>query len=107
MARPIVGHALAACSAATLLAACATRWPPAPPPPGSGAPFGAWRSLLDDASLTAWRGFKAGAVPPGWRMADGVLSKDGPVADLVSRDQFGDFELELDWRIGEAGNSGI
>ena len=35
------------------------------------------------------------------------MSKDGNASDLVSKDEFGDFELELDWRIGEAGNSGI
>ena len=47
------------------------------------------------------------SAPSGWRVANGTLSKDGPVPDLISRDQLGDFELELDWQIGEAGNSGI
>ena len=37
----------------------------------------------------------------------GVLTKDGQVADLVSRDEFGDFELEVEWKIGPGGNSGI
>jgi hypothetical protein len=37
----------------------------------------------------------------------GTLAKDKPVADIVSKDEFGDFELELEWKIGEAGNSGI
>ena len=68
---------------------------------------GGWRVLFDGTSLGAWRGFKSDTVPPGWRVGDGVLSKVGPVADLISRDEFGDFELELDWRIGDAGNSGI
>jgi len=36
----------------------------------------------------------------------GALVKDKPVADIVSKDEFGDFELELEWKIGEAGNSG-
>ena len=26
---------------------------------------------------------------------------------IRTKDEFGDFELELDWKIGEAGNSGI
>ena len=43
----------------------------------------------------------------GWRIADGSLVKDASVGDIVSKDEFGDFELELDWKIGEAGNSGI
>ena len=68
---------------------------------------GGWRSLLEGSSPGAWRGFRSDTVPPGWRVEGGVLAKDEPVGDLISRDQFGDFELELDWRIGEAGNSGI
>jgi hypothetical protein len=66
-----------------------------------------WRALFDGKSMAAWRGFKSDALPAGWRVADGVLGKDGAVADIISREQFADFELELDWRIGEAGNSGI
>ena len=66
-----------------------------------------WRVLFDGSSLAAWRGYKDTPVPSGWRIADGTLAKDVPVADIVSKDEFGDFELELDWKIGEAGNSGI
>lgn len=74
---------------------------------GGGSQGGGWRMLIGSASIDAWRGFKSDTVPTGWRLADGVLSKDGEVGDLISRDQFADFELELEWRIGEAGNSGI
>ena len=66
-----------------------------------------WRVLFDGSSLDAWRGFKTDKVPAGWRIAGGELVKDAPVADIVSKDEFGDFELEIDWKIGEAGNSGI
>jgi hypothetical protein len=40
-------------------------------------------------------------------VTNGTLAKDARVADIVSKDEFGDFELEIDWKIGEAGNSGI
>jgi hypothetical protein len=66
-----------------------------------------WRVLFDGTSLKEWRGYKTDAVPEGWKIEKGTLAKDAPVADIVSKDEFGDFELELDWRIGEAGNSGI
>jgi len=66
-----------------------------------------WRVLFDGTSLSQWRGYKDEAVPAGWRIADSALVKDGPVGDLMTRAQFGDFELELEWRIGDAGNSGI
>ena len=74
---------------------------------GARVAQGGWRSLLDGGTLAAWRGYKGADVPAGWSLTDGVLSKQRPVADIMTRDQFGDFELELDWRIGEAGNSGI
>jgi hypothetical protein len=63
-----------------------------------------WRSL---STAAAWRGYKTGAIPAAWTFTDGVLSKTRPVADIVSKDEFGNFELELEWQIGEAGNSGI
>jgi hypothetical protein len=66
-----------------------------------------WRVLFDGTSLDAWRGYKTDAIPTGWRIADGTLAKDVPVADIMTKDQFGDFELELEWKIGDAGNAGI
>jgi hypothetical protein len=66
-----------------------------------------WRVLFDGKSLDNWRGYKGATVPSGWHVAHGTLAKDAPVADIVSKDEFGDFELELDWRIGDGGNSGI
>jgi hypothetical protein len=66
-----------------------------------------WRPLFDGSSMNAWRGYKTDTVPPGWHIADGTLAKETPVSDLVTKEEFGDFELELDWKIGEAGNSGI
>ena len=73
--------------------------------PASGP--GPWHSLLKDHSAPAWRGWKEPGLPPGWHIAGGVLSKEGPVDDLVTKESFGNFELELEWKIGKAGNSGI
>ena len=87
-----------------LLLACGA----APPLVGAdaGAP-GPWRSLLKDDSAPDWRGWKEAGFPAGWHVAGGALSKDGEVDDLVTKESFGDFELELEWKIGKAGNSGI
>src|SRR5262245_34778664 len=68
---------------------------------------GAWKSLFDGKSLAAWKGYRSDAVPAGWRIENNELTKSAPVGDLITRDQFGDFELELEWKIGRAGNSGI
>jgi hypothetical protein len=65
------------------------------------------RMLFDGSSLSAWRGYKSDTVPAGWTIVDGTLAKTGSVGDIVSRDEFGDFDLELEWKIGDAGNSGI
>jgi hypothetical protein len=74
--------------------------------PASADPL-PWRSLLQDHSAPAWRGWKAPGLPTGWHIAGGVLSKEGEVDDLVTNQSFGDFELELEWKIGKGGNSGI
>jgi 3-keto-disaccharide hydrolase len=66
-----------------------------------------WRLLFDGTSLSAWRGYQSATVPAGWRVENGTLTKEAPVGDIISKDQFGDFELELEWKIGEAGNGGI
>ncbi len=66
-----------------------------------------WRSLFDGKSLSGWRGYQMFRAPVGWRASDGVLSKRYPTEDLISADVFGDFELELEWKIGSGGNAGI
>jgi hypothetical protein len=70
-------------------------------------PPAARKVLFDGKSLDAWRGYKSDTVPQGWKINGGVLTKDGRPADLISRDEFGDFELELEWKIAPGGNSGI
>src|SRR5262249_61266012 len=56
----------------------------------------AWRVLFDGTSLDAWRGYKTDKVPSGWHIADGSLVKDEPVGDIVSKEEFGYFELEIE-----------
>ncbi len=83
--------------------------------PAAGQP-GPWQSLFDGKSMNAWRIFKTDTAPkmcdtPGakdcWEIVNGVLRKDGHANDIASREQFGDFELELEWKIGKASNSGV
>ena len=66
-----------------------------------------WRSLFDGTSTDAWRGFKSQSMPAGWRIVDGVLTKSGAVEDIITKDQFGDFELALDWKLSTGGNAGV
>lgn len=68
-----------------------------------------WQALIDGADLAAWRGFKRDDVPANWSVAEGTLTftpgADG--GDLITKETFENFELELEWKISEGGNSGI
>jgi hypothetical protein len=66
-----------------------------------------WRLLFDGASLAQWRSYGEDDLDSGWAVENGCLTRVGMAGDIISREQFGDFELKLDWRISEAGNSGI
>lgn len=68
---------------------------------------GEWRTLFDGRSLDAWRGFKRAEVPAGWQVVDGALTRVGKAGDLITRDEFDNFELELEWKVPQGGNSGI
>ena len=75
-------------------------------PPGK-YPRTAWHPLVEKSSAKEWRGWKSEDFPAGWSVADGVISKDGDVDDLVTRKEYANFELELEWKIGTGGNAGI
>jgi hypothetical protein len=38
---------------------------------------------------------------------DGTLARTGAGGDILTADEFGDFELRLQWKLAEGGNSGI
>jgi hypothetical protein len=71
------------------------------------ASAGGWRPLFDGRHTNAWRGWTSTDFPAGWHVASGTLSKEGSVDDLVTRNEFANFELELEWKIGKGGNSGV
>ena len=66
-----------------------------------------WQSLSGDEARRFWRGWKSPQLPDGWRIDGNVLGKEGEVEDIVSRESFGDFELEFEWKVSEGGNAGI
>ena len=66
-----------------------------------------WRLLFDGRTTTGWRGYREQAVPNGWRAADGLLQKAGRADDILTAEQFGDFELALEWRLDRGGNAGL
>jgi hypothetical protein len=74
-----------------------------------------WRLLWDGKTGNGWRGVKLDRFPEkGWQMEDGVLTvlatdggeSTGP-GDIITVEQFSDFELELEFMITKGANSGI
>lgn len=70
---------------------------------------GEWEVLFDGSDLSAWRGVSQDAVPNSWRIEDGALyfAPGEERGDVVTRETYGDFELALEWKISDCGNSGI
>jgi hypothetical protein len=74
-----------------------------------------WRLLWDGKSTEGWRGARSDQFPnEGWMMEAGELivldSGGGESAaggDIVTLEEFSDFELELDFKLSEGANSGI
>jgi hypothetical protein len=66
-----------------------------------------WRLLFDGVSTKGWRGYKRTDVPAGWKAMNGALVRAQKAGDLITTDQFGDFELALDWKVSHGGNSGV
>jgi hypothetical protein len=65
-----------------------------------------WRLLFDGRTTDGWRGYNRPDMPEGWRVENGLLVRVG-AGDIITIEQFENFELVLDWRVGPAGNSGI
>ncbi len=69
-----------------------------------------WEVLFDGKSVEHWRGFRQEDFPDqNWEIRNSALqSTEGAErVDLITRDEYLDFELELEWRISTGGNSGI
>lgn len=69
-----------------------------------------WIILFDGKSTTSLRGYKMNGFPDQcWKIEDDALvaQTDVPNIDLVTIDSYKNFELEFDWKISKAGNSGV
>tara|TARA_B100000795_G_C22763440_1_gene424641 strand:+ start:311 stop:1054 length:744 start_codon:yes stop_codon:yes gene_type:complete len=71
---------------------------------------GDWTILFDGSSLDNWRGYLSEEIYPEWTIEDDALvftpGKEGG-KNIISKKRYTDFILSLDWKISEAGNSGI
>ncbi len=72
--------------------------------------------LFDGTSTAGWRGYNKTEFPKaGWEVVDGTLhcigsgagEAGGAGGDIIYDKKFSNFELSLEWKISEGGNSGI
>ena len=74
-----------------------------------------WELLFDGETTEGWRGYLKESFPEqGWIIEDGAIKVQGSGAgeaggggDIIYDEQFKDFELSLEWKVSEGGNSGI
>ena len=68
--------------------------------PSAGRP---WVTLFDGASIDHWT--KTGDA--NWQLADGAVVADSGTGFLVSREVYGDFDLQLEFFVSPDANSGV
>ena len=67
-----------------------------------------WRLLFDGRSADAFRNYREDGLSAGWQIRDGGLVRVAKGAgDIITKDRFGAFELQLEYRIASGGNSGL
>ena len=77
-----------------------------------------WKLLFDGKSLEHWRNFKKQSLGKSWIIKDDAIhlnsiKKDGSGwqaedgGDIITKEEYEDFEFKMEWKISACGNSGI
>ena len=70
-----------------------------------------WKLLFDGKTTNGWRNFKSQEIGAAWKVEDGTLAlhpgSDEKGGDIITEREYENFELSLEWKISEKGNSGI
>jgi hypothetical protein len=76
-----------------------------------------WQLLFDGETLNGWKRYNRDTIGPLWSIRDSSIVCDGKGLDegttgdsggsLITIKEYGNFELQLDWKISPGGNSGI
>ncbi|MBI3418092.1 MAG: DUF1080 domain-containing protein [Verrucomicrobia bacterium] len=75
---------------------------------GQPANHSEWQVLFDGKSTDKFRGFKKDSFPDSWKIEQGTLKTvPGNGTDIITKEQFDNFELQLEWKISPGGNSGV
>lgn len=65
--------------------------------------------IFNGTTLDGWRGYGKDHVPAGWTIEEGCLkfTPGSEGGDIIFAHDYQNFELELEWKISEGGNSGL
>ena len=73
-----------------------------------------WTSLFDGKSTKGWHAYGKSAAGSAWKADGGVLHLDAAGkksglegGDLVTDEEYGDFDLKLEWKVAPQSNSGV
>ena len=69
-----------------------------------------WKKLFDGKTKKGWHSYGKATAGEAWKIADGTLYVDPSIkegGDLVTDEEYGNFDLKLEWKISKNGNSGI
>jgi len=71
-----------------------------------------WVNLFDGNSFTGWHSFNGGKEITSWKIEDSSLvclgtAKDAHGGDIVSDNEYENFELTWDWKVTKGANSGV
>jgi cytochrome c len=77
-----------------------------------------WQLLFDGQNITGWHNYGKTTIGKSWIIDENSIHLDAKAnpdggwqapdgGDIVTAEEYGDFELSIDWKIGACGNSGI
>ncbi|HVY90891.1 MAG TPA: DUF1080 domain-containing protein [Hyphomonadaceae bacterium] len=115
MSKRLVGLMIAGAVALALGAAACSNMATATSPTAEAGPNtlslqekqAGWQLLFNGKDFNGWHFYRGGQVTTPWSVQDGTIALAGPGTDIITNDEFGDFDLSLEWKISPAGNSGI
>ena len=73
----------------------------------NGATLGKIYDLFAKDDFSEWTKVDGEAVGNGWIIQEGVVHRKSLSGDIITQEKFKDFVLTFEWKISEAGNSGI
>jgi len=84
--------------------------------PAENKPDDGWVPLFDGKTLAGWHNYGKTTIGEAWKVSEGTIyldttKKEGwqtaQGGDIVSAEEYENFDLKLEWKIAPGGNSGI